>query len=101
MIVGVFIDNVRVSNNLSFRKNKDAIFQISRCPNCHVSFHAGDIGGQLGLFLGASFITLAEILSYFARKIENICRINRCSKQSVIGPKHDRENNEFPLKVES
>ncbi|XP_038057118.1 acid-sensing ion channel 1B-like [Patiria miniata] len=29
-----------------------------------------DIGGQLGLFLGASFITLAEMLSYFGKKID-------------------------------
>lgn len=30
---------------------------------------AGDIGGQLGLFVGASFITVAEIIFYLARKM--------------------------------
>ncbi len=29
----------------------------------------GDIGGQLGLFVGASFITVAEIVFYLARKV--------------------------------
>ena len=35
-----------------------------------LSYLTGDIGGQLGLFLGASFITLAEVLSYFGKKID-------------------------------
>ena len=60
----------------------------------------GDIGGQLGLFLGASFITLAEILSYFARKIEHICKINK-GKQLAIGPEQDRDNNDLPSKEDS
>ena len=32
-------------------------------------FVSGDIGGQLGLFVGASFITCCEILVYFFKKI--------------------------------
>ena len=35
-----------------------------------IIFFKGDIGGQLGLFLGASFITLAEILVYITHKVK-------------------------------
>ena len=35
----------------------------------HCFFVSGDIGGQLGLFIGASFITCCEIVVYFIKKI--------------------------------
>lgn len=38
-----------------------------------LSFSAGDVGGQLGLFIGASFITCIEVVMYLIKKIARFC----------------------------
>ncbi|XP_038051438.1 acid-sensing ion channel 2-like [Patiria miniata] len=44
-----------------------------------------DIGGQLGLFLGASFITMAEIFEYLGRKTGRF--FTSCSQRQIVKPK--------------
>ncbi|XP_022086791.1 acid-sensing ion channel 1C-like [Acanthaster planci] len=58
-----------------------------------------DIGGQLGLFLGASFITLAEILSYFGKKIDFWIQRGLGKHRRLLERQRDnRHGRDVPLK---
>ncbi len=50
----------------------------------------GDIGGQLGLFLGASFITLAEIISYIVHKVKRCFATIRESESPATEPDNSK-----------
>ncbi|XP_022086795.1 acid-sensing ion channel 1C-like [Acanthaster planci] len=64
ILLDVFYENI----NFQRYEQSEAI-----TPSALIS----DIGGQLGLFLGASFITLTEILSYLGRKLGSILASRR------------------------
>ncbi|XP_033631828.1 acid-sensing ion channel 1-like [Asterias rubens] len=55
-------------------------------PAITTSALISDVGGQLGLFVGASFITLAEIIFYIARKVRVLMCTNKIkpSRDDVI-----------------
>ena len=44
-------------------------------------FFSGDIGGSLGLFIGASAMTLFEVIDFIANKVAEWCLYRRNKKQ--------------------
>ena len=51
-----------------------SVTKFKQVPAMTWSALLADLGGQMGLFLGMSAITAAEVVEYFVRKIYRVCR---------------------------
>ena len=60
------------------------ITSYTQIPSITWSAMLSDIGGQMGLFVGCSVITIAEILEYLIRKIYRLFTRVRPSNQQVL-----------------
>lgn len=51
---------------------------------------AGDIGGQMGLFIGASILTILELFDYAyeVRRLESVCLPTRLPVERINKPTH-------------
>ena len=58
----------------------------------------GDIGGQLGLFVGASIITLCEIITYFCDRCKRDKREKQIKKNNALNMTNKPKNKESAIK---
>lgn len=60
---------------------------------CLLLLLLGDVGGTLGLFLGASVLTLAEVVEWFFVKIKNflLCRKDDADAEAGLAGQADAD----------
>ena len=61
-----------------------SVTQFKQVPAMTWSALLGDLGGQMGLFLGMSAITAAEVIEYLVKKIYRLFRGGQSSSNKVI-----------------
>ena len=61
-----------------------SVTKFEQVPAMTWSALLADLGGQMGLFLGMSAITAAEVVEYLVRKIFRLCRGGRSSNNKVM-----------------
>ena len=86
-------DNKTNSKYFDLRKNlvyldiffdKLSVTYIEQVPAMTWSALLADMGGQMGLFLGMSAITAAEVVEYLVKKIYNLCGGGRSSNNKIV-----------------
>ncbi|XP_078581875.1 acid-sensing ion channel 3-like [Branchiostoma floridae x Branchiostoma japonicum] len=84
-------DNIAVLNVYYEALNYESIVQI---PAIETEGLLGDLGGQMGLFLGASFLTLVEVFEYlmdelYGRVLKRCCRCKATASAHSGSPSAD------------
>eukprot|EP00058_Branchiostoma_floridae_P006647 XP_002592135.1 hypothetical protein BRAFLDRAFT_85006 [Branchiostoma floridae] len=84
-------DNIAVLNVYYEALNYESIVQI---PAIETEGLLGDLGGQMGLFLGASFLTLVEVFEYlmdelYGRVLKRCCRCKATASAHTSSPSAD------------
>ncbi|XP_078662550.1 acid-sensing ion channel 2-like isoform X2 [Branchiostoma floridae x Branchiostoma belcheri] len=84
-------DNIAVLNVYYEALNYESIVQI---PAIETEGLLGDLGGQMGLFLGASFLTLVEVFEYlmdelYGRVLKKCCRCKATASAHSASPSAD------------
>ncbi|XP_078662536.1 acid-sensing ion channel 2-like isoform X1 [Branchiostoma floridae x Branchiostoma belcheri] len=85
------LDNIAVLNVYYEALNYESIVQI---PAIETEGLLGDLGGQMGLFLGASFLTLVEVFEYlmdelYGRVLKKCCRCKATASAHTTSPSAD------------
>ncbi|XP_019623542.1 PREDICTED: acid-sensing ion channel 2-like [Branchiostoma belcheri] len=86
-----YSDNIAVLNVYYEALNYESIVQI---PAIETEGLLGDLGGQMGLFLGASFLTLVEVFEYlmdelYGRVLKKCCRCKATASAHTTSPSAD------------